>query len=234
MNMTTLIRLIFTSILFLATTQSYSSNINPGDLLISELMSNPLQVSDTNGEWFEIFNTTANAIDLNGITISDDGSNLHEINNAGSLLIQAGDYFVLGRNGDSTLNGGYIADYVYSNFSLGNSSDQIILTKDNAEIARLNYSGSTFGTAGVSAELIFQSPSPLQTDYQLTENFFYGLGDIGSPGSAGSADLIHANPVPIPHTLWLFVTGLALLLRKAKQRNQLTRDEFNPTGKNLA
>ena len=39
------------------------------DLLITEVMVNPSQVSDTNGEWFELFNPTTDAIDLNGIFI---------------------------------------------------------------------------------------------------------------------------------------------------------------------
>ena len=213
--------------LFFSSTHSYSATINTGDLLITELMSNPMLVSDTNGEWFEIFNASASAIELNGITISDDGGNLHEINNTGSLLIQAGEYFVLGRNGDTLSNGGYNADYVYNNFTLGNTSDQIILSKNSMEIARLNYSGSTFGTAGTSAELIFQSTSPSLLDYQLTpQNFIYGLGDTGTPGAAGSFSLTHASPVPIPSALWLFISGIALLYRKTS--NSTNRQQIQP------
>ena len=90
--------------------------IATGDLLITEMMANPAVVSDTNGEWFEIFNTTSNPIDLNGLQLKDNGSNLHTINPMMPLWIHPGDYFVLGRNGDSTVNGGYVADYVYGDF----------------------------------------------------------------------------------------------------------------------
>lgn len=198
---------------------TYAATIQPGELLISEVMANPLQVSDTNGEWFELFNASTNPIDINGITISDAGSNTHEINSGGSLSINPGDYFVLGRNGDISNNGGYIADYVYNNFSLANSSDQIILSNEGIQIVALDYSGLPFGMAGVSAELVQQPINPSSVHYQLTQDTIYGSGDIGTPGSAGSFNLSNTNPVPIPGALWLFVSAIALFVGTRKNIN---------------
>ena len=48
---------------------------SPGDLLITEFMADPLNVGDSSGEYFEIYNTTGSPIDINGWIISDDGSN---------------------------------------------------------------------------------------------------------------------------------------------------------------
>ena len=48
----------------------FAATINSGDLLISEVMANPAAVSDSNGEWFELFNASLHSIDLNGLTIS--------------------------------------------------------------------------------------------------------------------------------------------------------------------
>ncbi len=223
----TLKSILFFTFLF-ASSHSYSANINPGDLLVSEVMSNPAQVSDTAGEWFEIFNASANIIDLDGITISDNGSNAHEIDNGGSLLIDPGTYLVLGRNADMSQNGGYLADYVYSNFTLGNSQDQIILSRDNIEIARLDYSGAAFGVAGVSSELIAQTLMPTISDYMLTENFIYGLGDIGTPGGPGSFALTSASPVPIPGAIWFLMSGVLLLARSTKFRNSSACNKINP------
>ena len=56
--------------------------VTTGDLLITEIMANPAAVSDSNGEWFEIFNTSSNAINLNGLIIKDNGSNLHIIDHS--------------------------------------------------------------------------------------------------------------------------------------------------------
>ena len=177
-------------------------------------MANPLLASDANGEWFEIFNTSANAIDINGITISDNGSNSHLIDHGSSLFIHPGNYLVLGRNGDSAVNGGYFADYVYNNFTLGNTNDQIILTRDDIQLVRLDYSGTPFGVAGVSAELFIQTINPTASDYQLTQNNSYGLGDLGTPGAEGSLNLTNVNPVPLPGALSLFASALLILGRK--------------------
>jgi hypothetical protein len=200
---------IITSILLLITcSHSFSASLQSGDLLISEVMSNPSAVSDTNGEWFEIFNASASIHDLNGLIISDDGSNSHTINNASSLFINPGDYLVLGRNDDSLINGGLILDYVYSNFTLSNTTDQIILLYDSIEIARLEYNGAPFGIAGISAEITAQKSVTTQADYQATEITQYGDGDFGTPGSTGSFELTsEASPVPIPGAVWLFASA---------------------------
>ena len=194
-----------------------ATSIQLGDLLISEVMANPSVASDSNGEWFEIFNSSINTIDLDGLIISDDGSNSHQINSGTSLLVAPGEYFVFGNSGDAVLNGGYTANYVYNNFNLTNSSDQIVLLENSIEVARLDYSGSPFGTSGVSAELINQILDPSEIDYAATANqamFQYGDGDFGTPGAPGSVALTVASPVPVPGAIWLFASTLLLALRR--------------------
>ena len=203
----------FVSILLLTFPPSHSATIQQGDLLISEVMANPFAVSDVNGEWFELFNTSANTIDLNGFIISDNNSNSHEINASRPLTIASGEYFVLGRNSDSATNGGVNLDYAYTGFSLGNTSDQIIVSLSETEITRIEYNGLPFGSAGISAELIAQVSQPDASHYQLTENFIYGAGDMGTPGEQGSFQLRSASPVPIPGAFWLFVSAIFLLSR---------------------
>jgi hypothetical protein len=206
---------------------SHAATIQPGDLLISEVMANPSAVSDTNGEWFELFNASANSIDLNGLIISDDGSNSHQIDNGASLLIAPGAYLVLGRNGNIADNGGYVADYIYSNFTLGNTLDQIVLSENSNEVVRLNYTGQPFGANGVSTELINQLINPDESSYQSSQNNQYGLGDIGTPGSRGSFKLVSASTVPVPGAVWLFASALIMLSRKFK----LTRQKLQPIKK---
>lgn len=209
--------LLTTCLVLLISTNAYATSIQIGDLLISEVMANPNAVSDSNGEWFEIFNASANSIDLNGLTISDDDSNSHTINAGGSLFITPGEYFVLGNNGNITSNGGYFANYVYSGFSLSNSSDQLIIQENNFEIARLEYTGSPFGVSGFSAEILNQTINPDQTAYGTTPNelaFQYGDGDFGTPGTSGSLILSSNAPVPIPGAIWLFASALILSLRR--------------------
>ena len=202
--------------LFVLSLQSNSSQAaSVSDLLITEVMANPLSVSDTQGEWLELFNPTSESIDLNGIKLSDAGTTGHIISSTGSLFINPGDYFVLARNGDSTANGGFIADYVVdSGFILNNSSDEIIFSDSSGELLRLDY-GSGFAPAGSSMELI--DAVMLQGNYAASSNPF-GAGDRGTPGEAGSFSFTTVTPVPLPASAWLMGSGLAGLVGFKRQR----------------
>ena len=176
-----------------------------GDLVISEVMANPAAVSDTVGEWFEVLNLSNDSLIIDGLLISDNGSNQHQVDTGNSILIEPDQYFVFGRNSDSSLNGGYTANYVYSNFTLSNTIDAIILAFGDTEITRLEYT-SGFGIAGNSMEL-FELPST-NNNYQLTpDSSIYGIGDNGTPGTMGSHDL-NVSSVPVPAAVWLFGSGL--------------------------
>lgn len=188
----------------------------PGDLVVSEFLADPVAVSDTAGEWFEIFNTTASPVDLNGLSIADDGSNLDDIDGGGPLLVPPGGYFLLARNDDPAVNGGVVPDYVYSGFSLSNGGDEILILHDGTEIFRLVYD-SALVAPGVSTELI-----ALPDTYALTPGTLtFGAGDVGTPGVAGSLTLASAEPddpgsgrvnVSAPGAAWLMGTGLIGLL----------------------
>lgn len=185
-----------------------------GDLIISEILANPAAVGDTTGEWFEVFNNTENIIDLSGLLIRDDGSNQHIVTSGSPILIGAHEYFVFGRSNDTAVNGNYEADYVYSNFTLGNTSDEIVLEFDGNTIASLFYNDSSlFGVSGNSAE--FDG-----SNFQLTgAGYLFGAGDVGTPGAVGSTTLftvIEDNEdddsdivgVPEPTSIWLLGLGL--------------------------
>ena len=99
-----------------------------GTVFVTEMMLNPAAVSDTAGEWFEIYNSRVDlSVDINGWTIRDQGSNLHVINNGGPLIVPPVGFLVLARNSDSALNGGVVVDYRYSGFVLSNTADEIEL-----------------------------------------------------------------------------------------------------------
>lgn len=192
---------------------SLNTQASVSDLLITEIMANPAQVSDSNGEWFELFNPTLEAVDLEGLILSDDGSNHHVINSGGSLLVNPGEYFVLAGNADSDFNGGFFANYEYSGFSLGNAEDEIVFSDDSGELLRFNYTGG-FGVAGRSMELL--GMDMIETNYGLTDpDWTYGLGDIGTPGAMGSYS---PSPVPLPAAAWLFSSGLVGLIGIARRR----------------
>ncbi len=100
-----------------------------GDIVITEIMKDPSFVSDAHGEWFEIQNITTHVINIAGWKISDLGTNSHTIsNNVQPLYLSPGQRFVLGIDQNPLTNGGVVVDYKYSNFTLGNAADSILLT----------------------------------------------------------------------------------------------------------
>ena len=91
-----------------------TGTILPGDLVITEVMANPAG-TDTGQEWFEIYNATSEAIDLDGMLLAyhkvdDSEVNGHPIRD---LVIEPGDYLVVG-GVDSELKPDYV-DYGFGN-----------------------------------------------------------------------------------------------------------------------
>jgi hypothetical protein len=180
------------------------------DLLITEVMVNPAALSDSQGEWFELFNPTDEQINLLGIDLGDDGSNRHRFDS--DLLILPGEFLTLARGADP----GFTPDYVYANFTLSNGSDEIVLREGLVELLRLDY-GPGFGVAGRSREL--QQLPMMASNYALTlASLGYGAGDIGTPGSGAAGLPPTVSSVPLPAAVWLFVSGLLAVLSTARQR----------------
>ena len=99
---------------------------SPGDVMIVEIMKNPQDASDSDGEWFEVYNTTASDIDMNGWRFADDNIDTVIINT--SAVVPAFGHFVFGRSGVFADNGEYTPDFVYGDdFVLANGADEIFL-----------------------------------------------------------------------------------------------------------
>ncbi|MBU4360730.1 lamin tail domain-containing protein, partial [Patescibacteria group bacterium] len=174
-------------------------DIQHGDIIINEIMQNPSVVDDDYGEWIELYNTTQNSVDLIGCIITDNDSNSHIINN--SLVVSIGDYVILGRSNDININGGVIVDYKYSNFSLGNSDDEIILTCNNGvediEIDRVEYTGSspwpdpTGASMGFNPNLLNSDPkneNDIGSNWCESSTMWSGsAGDKGTPGAVNDS-----------------------------------------------
>lgn len=153
-------------------------------IVITEVMANPASVSDSYGEWFEIFNTTDSTIDMHGWSIKDlDGDEHQLLSDETTIPILPDEYFILAKNGDESQNGGVNVDYVYNGYSLSNSDDEVILLDASGAIVdEVHYSNGWPFSSGVAMEL----HNPLE-DNSLIQNWYastisYGNGDTGSPG----------------------------------------------------
>ncbi|HSM72639.1 MAG TPA: ExeM/NucH family extracellular endonuclease [Anaerolineales bacterium] len=179
--------MILALILMAAPVQSAQA-ATPGDIVINEIMQNPNAVFDSAGEWFELYNTTSSAVDVNGWTIADNDIDSHVINNGGPLLIPAGGYLVLGNNTDTGTNGGAPVDYSYgSSWFLSNGADEVVLLDGSmAEIDRVEYDGGTAFPDPTGASMALSDPA---LDNNVGANWCtsttpFGAGDFGTPGAA--------------------------------------------------
>lgn len=168
----------------------------PGSVVFSEVMQNPSAVNDSVGEYFELWNTTSQPIDIDGWIIRDDvtESESHTINNGGSLVISPNGYLLLAIEGDSAINGGLTPDYVYSRISLGNGLDGLILTDASGTlIDGVTWDdGASFpDPVGASMEFIHESGNPATAndngDNWQTATSLLPSGDSGTPGYPNKA-----------------------------------------------
>ena len=100
-------------------------SLSGSDIIISRVMADPTLVPDDRGEWIELANLGSDSTDLRGWQLRsarDPGFTIPQ-----SLVVPPGESVILGRNGDSTANGGVHIDLVYTGIVLGNSGDWVVL-----------------------------------------------------------------------------------------------------------
>jgi len=198
------------------------ADLAPNDLVVTEYLANPIGISDTSGEYFEVYNTTLNDIDLAGLVVRDDGSNAFTVT---ALVVTAGGFAVFANSDGAAL--GLTPSYVYGGaMSLTNGDDEIGLYRpDDALINKVVYSdGDSFG-AGVAHELDVLSASlpsvtagPAAGSNFVAATAMLNLGNFGSPGAAGNT-LLAAPAVPLPAGVWLLSSALAVLAWRRKRIN---------------
>jgi len=151
-------------------------------LYISEFLADPKAVKDEVGEWVELYNADSQVVNLYGWHLADLGSDRHTI--PVDLLIEPGQYLVLARQKESTINGGLLASYGYNNLTLANSSDELrLLSPNETEVDSVQWGDGTSLaiSPGSSLQRWFDDNGRWVTS---SETWLGSSGDFGSPGSA--------------------------------------------------
>ncbi len=166
---------------------------SPGDLAITEWMANPSVVSDSDGEWFEVI--AFSEFDLNGLVISNGGTQSSTLSSTQCLAANAGAYLVFGRNPDPSQNGGLPTLAGTFNFNLVNSNGQLSLAlPDGGLLDSVSYASAS---SGASSYVGLSQCDPVQNDVAANicltpSGTVYGAapdggsGDRGTPGSANT------------------------------------------------
>ncbi len=164
------------------------STARPGDLVVTEFMKDPTEVSDGNGEWIELRNMLPWRLDIAGVVLSDaSGASFVFDAGGGPLYLRPNESFVVGANADITSNGGVIVDWEWSGFSLRNSSDEIYLhDRFGAVMDRVEYDNGVLwpDTPGMSISL-----EPTSVDSLLNDdptNWCHASSVIGAGADTGT------------------------------------------------
>ncbi len=106
-----------------------ASGFPAGAVVITEFMKDPTAVPDAFGEWFEVYNTSSQLLDLEGWILFDAGIDLAVLDNGGAgIPLAPGKRLVLGREADPFYNGGIPVDVAYQGLTLSNTSDEIYIS----------------------------------------------------------------------------------------------------------
>lgn len=167
-------------------------------VVINEVMADPSAVPDDRGEWFEVHNTGATSVSLQGWTIRSNNDVAHTI--TGSVSVPAGGFAVLGNNGTKSKNGGVTVNYVYgAAINLANASDWLALRNsagvlvDSVAWASSMPAGAARGVADPLGDNLDVKGSNWSTQTSLMSK-----GDKGTPGKVNDGYMAPPPPPPPP------------------------------------
>lgn len=160
-----------------------------GEIIITEIMANPSALSDTEGEWLEIYNNSDHSISLQNLILERDDANIHTITDV--LVLEAGEYYVLSRTETATSASN---EYIYgSDITLSNTGAVLSIYNEGSEsvpgalIFSLDYGEPDF-PEGTGASICLNPNLNNTTDAILGSSWclsssVYSTGDTGTPGT---------------------------------------------------
>lgn len=167
---------------------------SPGDLVITELMINPLAVDDTLGEWLELYNATPDTIKLDGWILTDGAGDSHTIASAGELAIAPKSYLVIGTHAEKSENGNIALDYTYDGTLIfTDEADVVSLYAGTVLVDAVGYGATGFPTTPVGSSLQLDNAAYSAdsnddgSQWCASTDTIQGSSDKGTPGEANSA-----------------------------------------------
>ncbi|MAJ44385.1 MAG: hypothetical protein CMF96_06550 [Candidatus Marinimicrobia bacterium] len=152
-------------------------------VIISEVMINPQNISDSNGEWFEIYIQNEIPINFKNWIIKDNDTDEYLITE--NYEIQNSSYAIFTNNSNPYSNGGIYNAYEYGDINLANAGDELYLISPEGFVADSIWwdDGGQFPFGnGFSMALINNNLNNLEPINWQESNIEFSSGDFGTPG----------------------------------------------------
>ena len=163
--------------------------LGEGELLITEFMRDPLQISGALGEWLEVKNLTEVTVDLQDLVVTDGLGDAWTVPD--SVIVTPGGYAVFGPWPDSDDNGGVTICAAWGDaLKLGNDLDTIELRVDSTTLDAVGWTPLWDHVSGYALAL-----DPEAQDFESNDDpeawclaeTPYGDGGFGTPGEDNPA-----------------------------------------------
>ena len=187
----------FTFLVISVTTCCLPLSAGPS-VIISEVMVNPDQITDTLGEWIELSNTLEQPIDLSGYTLGDNSGG--SFNFQSGTTLQAGEVLVVARSLHALQLVGVPVYPYYFNFALNNGGDLVTLRdNDGISLDTVAWGGLVPGWELKAAE-----GNSLQRTSPIGGTAGWIVGQIPTPGQ-------YTVRAVIPETRTILLLGLGFI-----------------------
>lgn len=174
------------------------------ELVINEVMPDPIGIPDASGEWFEV--TSGASLDLRGLVVEGSNGAFFEVTADEPVWIDPGQYLVFARSSDPVANGGLPrVDYTFQAVSLLNTGGSLSLRRDGVLIDTIDYTEDDIAS-GPGVALQRTGETTWAAPGNFVQDLYGDSGNRGTPGAANAAPEL--TPVPEPLT----EAGLAVAL----------------------
>lgn len=166
-----------------ATFEQPGTRATAGQVVVNELLVDPLAFADGVAEWFELMNVTTQPLNVGGMEFV---AGAQSFRLASQVLLQPGELFVVGQDGRPSRNGNYFLGVgaPWQQFSLNNTSGSLLLrSSTGTAMETVSWGGSGLPvTPGVTRERIDPTLAPSVPNFAAATAAWSG-GDLGTPGS---------------------------------------------------
>lgn len=166
--------------------QTHASTMTFGKLtIIDEIFPGSRRIAAATGGWFEIYNNSGGALDLNGWTISDVDGESHVIDAGGPLILGADAYAVMARDSVALAGEGVSVFYEYGDDIVLKETDSLLLTDATGEYRETLFwsqGGVWPGDEGASMQWAGVGTNADGATW-FNGHTSFGSGDLGTPGA---------------------------------------------------